>query len=282
MNRTLRARTSKAGQVPNATRIGCTALMLFLLSGLSAYTQQRDAAESATSRRVFKSFDAPGAGTAIHEGTDAPINRAGTITGTYLDESRVAHGFLRSKADVITSFDPASGASLTGVGGINAGGDIAGSYMDASGVYHGFVRTSAGAFTDIDAGLDATATYASAINDGGAVTGSYDDANDVCRHQLCRPRLSTEALRTSIQARVCLRLSCDVRSADHRIVQPVRIVAFQIIDRVVQASRFLASHRRAYNQLPDRHQIPQLDQVGINPVVPVVAVNLLIEHPQPS
>jgi predicted membrane protein len=93
-------------------------------------------------------FNAPTGGKALHpyQGTvPVSINTAGTITGTYLDNISLYHGFVRAADGTITTFE-ATGAGKTGFQGtgavsINSAGDIAGFYRDASNVTHGFVRT---------------------------------------------------------------------------------------------------------------------------------------------
>ncbi|MBA3915762.1 MAG: hypothetical protein H0X25_18295 [Acidobacteriales bacterium] len=46
---------------------------------------------------TITSFDAPGAGTAFSQGTEAyGINFAGTIAGFYIDSGGVVHGFVRN------------------------------------------------------------------------------------------------------------------------------------------------------------------------------------------
>jgi hypothetical protein len=49
-----------------------------------------------TAGGTITTFDAPGAGTKIHQGTYSfAINTAGDITGWYLDSGSVFHGFVR-------------------------------------------------------------------------------------------------------------------------------------------------------------------------------------------
>jgi hypothetical protein len=137
-------------------------------------------------------FEAPGAGTGLYQGTGCPgcllgLNQAGAIAGTYTDSNKVFHGFLRSPEGEFTKID-APGAG-TGVGqgtgcfsycsvGLNASGMITGSYIDASNVFHGFLRSPAGQFTTIDP-PGSTATRPQSINDLGALTGYYIDGNNV-------------------------------------------------------------------------------------------------------
>ena len=140
----------------------------------------------------FTTFDAPGAGTGMYQGTGCPgcspgINQAGAIAGIYTDANKVFHSFLRSSDGVFTQID-ATGAG-TGVGqgtgcfsdcavGLNASGMIMGTYIDASNVFHGFLRSAAGEFATIDP-PNSVGTRAQSINDSGAITGYYIDANNV-------------------------------------------------------------------------------------------------------
>jgi hypothetical protein len=92
----------------------------------------------------FTTFDAPGAGTDSYQGTgcfsDCPVslNDWGAITGSYIDENYVSHGYLRSFEGNIVTVDPV-GSTYTFPDGINDLGSITGYYLDASGVYHGFL-----------------------------------------------------------------------------------------------------------------------------------------------
>lgn len=93
----------------------------------------------------FTTFDAPGAGTGIYQGTgcvsDCPVslNNLGAITGVYTDANYVTHGYLRSADGKFTIVDPA-GTNGTWSYSINDSGAITGYYLDASNVYHGFLR----------------------------------------------------------------------------------------------------------------------------------------------
>jgi hypothetical protein len=79
---------------------------------------------------------------------DCPIglNDWGGITGIYLDANNVYHGFLRTPAATLTTFD-APGADKTAGSlhgtfpySVNNAGIISGYYLDANNVSHGFVR----------------------------------------------------------------------------------------------------------------------------------------------
>ncbi len=133
----------------------------------------------------FTTFDAPGAGTAPNQGTNATsINSAGTISGAYVDSNGVPHGFVRSPDGTITKFDP-SGSVFTAADtlGLNKAGAITGPYRDANNVTHGFLRAPDGTITNFDApGAGAgpgQGTLPSMITDRGTIPGAYLDANNV-------------------------------------------------------------------------------------------------------
>jgi hypothetical protein len=140
---------------------------------------------------VLTTLDAPGAGTTSGQGTScpdcsAPLNQFGVIAGYYTDGSDVVHGFLRSPAGKITTFDAPAGAGSQGFGcwqecplGLNDSGEVTGVYADASGVYHGFLRSPWGKITTFDAPGAANGTLPVSINDRGAIAGFYLDANNV-------------------------------------------------------------------------------------------------------
>ncbi len=137
-------------------------------------------------------FDAPGAGTGLYQGTGCPgcnlgVNIWGAIAGTYTDASNVFHGFLRSPEGKFTTFE-ATGAgtgSYQGTGcfsdcpvGLNDSGVITGSYADSNYVQHGFLRTPEGTFVTVDP-PGSVGTQPESINDSGAIAGYYLDATNV-------------------------------------------------------------------------------------------------------
>jgi hypothetical protein len=147
---------------------------------------------------AITTFDVPGAGhtpmpnnaTSTSQGPyPYYINLSGTIAGDYLDANNVYHGFVRSPAGAITTYDagpiaPANSYYGTQSSGLNNGGAITGYYTDSSGVSHGYVRTPDGVITLFDAGAvaDLTSgqgTFTDSINDAGAIAGSFTDANNV-------------------------------------------------------------------------------------------------------
>lgn len=137
-------------------------------------------------------FDAPGAGTGIYQGTGCPgcthgVNFFGEIAGEYIDSNNEFHGYVRDPNGKFAIFD-ATGAGTgqyqgTGCSAdcpmrINDSGEITGSYWDSNNVQHGFLRTAEGTFVTVDPSGSA-GTQPESINDSGAITGFYVDANGV-------------------------------------------------------------------------------------------------------
>ena len=90
-------------------------------------------------------FDAPGAGTGLLQGTrPESINSGGTVTGYYLDANNAYHGFLRGLGGAFTSIDvPGAGTgSFQGTvpESINSSGTVTGYYRDTNNMDHGFLR----------------------------------------------------------------------------------------------------------------------------------------------
>jgi len=136
---------------------------------------------------TFATFDAPGAGTNLNQGTfPVSINPAGDVAGMYFDPSTAYHGFVRSAAGTTTEFDVPGAPTTIGHRGtvpmsMNAGGEIAGFYVDGTAVRHGFVRASNGTITaPIDvpgAGTSALlGTVPLSIDTAGDITGFYLDS----------------------------------------------------------------------------------------------------------
>jgi hypothetical protein len=151
---------------------------------------------AAASTPTFTVFDAPGAGTAMLQGTTGmSINAGGDIAGIYVTSPNLGHGFVRAAANgTITTFDaPNAGAASTEgtfALGINAGGGVAGMYSDTNRAYHGFVRAANGTITEFDVpGAPVSAghrgTIPMSINTGGDIAGFYVDASAV-RHGFVR------------------------------------------------------------------------------------------------
>jgi hypothetical protein len=142
-------------------------------------------------------FDAPDAG----KGPGSPfcylacpgttaygINSQGALTGYYVDDSNLYHGFVRTPDGHLTEFDPPGAGTLPGSAqgtvpaSINDAGEIAGQYQDGGYLYHGFVRHPNGRFETIDAPGAGTGagqgTWAQVINQWGEVAGYYLDAGN--------------------------------------------------------------------------------------------------------
>src|SRR5208337_4317144 len=116
-----------------------------------------------------------GAGNGAKQGTAGlAINNSGTVAGFYIDKNGVYHGYVRTSAGVITTFDVTGAGTGAKQGtvplGINNAGTIVGNYFDSAGKSHGFLRSSAGVITTFDV-TGALLTSAVAINTGGTITG---------------------------------------------------------------------------------------------------------------
>ena len=144
-------------------------------------------------------LDAPGAGSALGEGTAAlDINGDGVVVG-FIDNGAanglaVLHSFMRAADGTYSVFDP-PGAGPNGslADGVNDSGTIVGSYIDAKMVRHGYLRNPDGTFVTFDdpdaAQLPATfvslGTAPRRVNASGAVVGLYTDGMGV-RHGFVR------------------------------------------------------------------------------------------------
>ena len=71
------------------------------------------------------------------------------------------------------------------------------------------------------------------------------------------------------------------RAPDERVLLPVEIVAFRIVQRGVQAPALLAEQRAADDQFGHRGDVAQLDEVGGQQEIPVVLRNLLADVVNP-
>ncbi len=61
---------------------------------------------------VITTFDAPGAGTGVDQGTQSfAITPGGDVTGFYFDATSAVHGFLRDANGLITTFDLPGGGT---------------------------------------------------------------------------------------------------------------------------------------------------------------------------
>ena len=153
------------------------AILTLAVVNLTTHSQ----AFSATA--TFVTFDVPGAGTGSYQGTSpSSINLEGEITGSYVDASSLAHGFLRSPLGFLTPFDAPGEVNGTYPSSINLLGAVTGYYYDVNFVGHGFLRSSNGTFTTFDAPGAVAAmigTFPTSINLEGAIAGYYYDVNFV-------------------------------------------------------------------------------------------------------
>lgn len=101
--------------------------------------------------------------------TPAAISDTEVVTGSWIDDSGIVHGFVRAKEGTITSFDAAEGGN-TQVIAINKGGSIVGTYTDFSGDDSGFIRAPDSTIT-LFAVPDTINTTPSGINSKSAITG---------------------------------------------------------------------------------------------------------------
>jgi hypothetical protein len=100
---------------------------------------------------TFTTFDPPGAASSIPTaviGIAPPpsINPAGTVAGTYIDESGNYHGFLRAKNGAFTTIDAPDATGNTQIYVINPAGVMVGDLFCCT----GFIRYPNGSFTTID------------------------------------------------------------------------------------------------------------------------------------
>jgi hypothetical protein len=126
----------------------------------------------------FGSIDAPDAGTHRNQGTVATsINGYNFVTGWYIDDAGIRHGFLRQNGGAITEFDPPS-MTETFPTAINLSFQIVGYASRTSGGRtheHGFLRSRFGHYDAVDVpGAADTIPYA--MNDSGQIAGGYDDS----------------------------------------------------------------------------------------------------------
>ena len=64
----------------------------------------------------------------------------------------------------------------------------------------------------------------------------------------------------------------------HAVARRVRVIDIRMVEIVIESARFLARHRAAHHQFRHGDQVAQFDQVGIDQVIPIVAVDLLLQH----
>lgn len=127
-------------------------------------------------------FDYPGTSGST---TPQAISPAGAVTGFYVDENDVFHGFVRSPEGAFATFDaPGAGSGAGTYQGtfptsVSPKGEIVGTYTDSNYAAHGFLRASDGTITTYDAPGAVGNTQGSNINPAGEIAGWYADANNV-------------------------------------------------------------------------------------------------------
>lgn len=129
---------------------------------------------------TFTVFDAPGAGTASGQGTDAiAVNSSSVSTGDFTDSSNNIHGFLRASDGTFTTFDVDGTLSQTEPLWMNDKGAVVGIYLD-TGIYEGFLRTAGGKIETFDgSGGSSNGTFVESVNDKSEAVGDYYDASNV-------------------------------------------------------------------------------------------------------
>jgi hypothetical protein len=74
-----------------------------LFFSVASPAQQQGVAGAESSTSTFTTFEVPGAGKGVYQGTYAlSINTAGPVTGYYIDSNFAYHGFIRSPYDLPT------------------------------------------------------------------------------------------------------------------------------------------------------------------------------------
>jgi hypothetical protein len=127
-------------------------------------------------------FDPPGSISTFSQA----INSSQTVTGTYFDAAKVAHGFVRIAQGAIATFDAVDPEGFPtlymGPQSINDAGAIAGYFYSGHAPscdnfthQHSFVRAADGSIAVFDP-PGAACSLALSINNGGVVVGFYRDA----------------------------------------------------------------------------------------------------------
>lgn len=110
------------------------------------------------------------------------INATGVITGNYIDDSGVSHGYVRDSQGNITTFDVDNSPGTDPIS-INAAGEITGIFNST----YDFVRDSRGNITTFRPD-GSFILYAASINAAGVITGAYQDSNSPGIHGFVRGR----------------------------------------------------------------------------------------------
>jgi probable HAF family extracellular repeat protein len=95
------------------------------------------------------------------------------ISGFYIDNNGVNHGFLLDRGTLITLDVP--GSTSTMASGLNNEGQVVGVFVDSAGKTHGFLFEG-GRFQTIDDPNGIGTTTVNGINDFGNIVGFYVDS----------------------------------------------------------------------------------------------------------
>ena len=99
------------------------------------------------------------------------INNLGAVSGFYIDNQNVNHGFLFENGLFIRLNYPKS--TFTQALGVNDLGEVVGTYMDASANTHGFTWTATAGFNSIDDPKGIGTTIINGINNEGTLVGFW-------------------------------------------------------------------------------------------------------------
>lgn len=177
MNRNL---TRPQARTIARTFVGAAAL-IFLCAQLSCgggSSNNSGGGGGGTPQRTFTTIDVDGAGTANGQGTFIEaINDSGDVAGYFIDSNSLTHGFIRSAAGVITTFDvPASNGESTVAQGIDSDGDVVGFFNAPNTGGHSYIRTADGTITTFDATFGGNSAALS-INNSGVIAGAIIGPN---------------------------------------------------------------------------------------------------------
>jgi len=107
------------------------------------------------------------------------VNNRGDVSGFYVDNAAVTHGFVIPQGKTLITVDFPQG-TFTQVLGLNNLGDAVGTYDDAGGKTHGFIfNVTAVSFESIDDPKGVGTTVVNGLNDLGKIVGfSVDQAGN--------------------------------------------------------------------------------------------------------
>lgn len=134
---------------------------------------------------TITTFDAPGAGTGVEEGTFAyGINASGAIAGDFEDSNRVVVAYVRTPDGALTDIKIAHSSSSFAFG-INASGVVIGEYFVNGFGGINFSRTPQGALSRIVA-RGFNNLQAESIDEAGTITGTVGNVDGNMTHGFVR------------------------------------------------------------------------------------------------